>query len=547
MTDSTTVPVKSTMLEKASTDFCDQLITRFNEIEEIWNNIVKSPEDYSLQKTFKRLVQNIGDRSGTFSISQVKKHALEIEKILSYPLWNEGDEQKLPVENIRSHLEQMGSVCRAIIAEDQEVFKAEELGWRAENRLDELLIVVVEEDEVFVEGITKLIRQSNLRVKNIKSIEELGEVIETMEPATIIVNSDMAQSSKIPFETMVSKSGQVPPPVIMISDTDDMQHRLQTLRSGASFFLPKAAGPERIVQALNSVLETKKTGELKVMVVGESRYLAEHISMVFHHIGSRVALVAKPLELLPPMRRFRPDVLLIDLRMSVCSGFELQRIIRQEDGFSQTPIMFLSSDPVDINLAYERNLDITNFIPLPTSQVRLVRAVLNAIKISKKKLSNTNTDAFSGHLNREAFLEKIEAELVRCKRSKDNFCIALIELDTGGGAGPALSEDALKGLSGVIKSTLRTSDYIGRLDEGLFGALLIDSDAEGAVIAIKKTREQWHTLQHENPSLSVYKSISAGISMYPAYNQAKALLRGSQAALDAAKLGGGGNTIVAAK
>ncbi len=549
MTDTNTAPEKPTLLERAASDFYDQLITRYNEIEEIWNEVVKTPEDYALQKKFKRLVQNLGDRCGIFSAADIKQHALDIEKVLSYPLWSDGGEQSLAVEKIKGHLNDIGALCRSRMAEEPKAFKHEELGWRAKNRLDELLIVVVEEDAAFVDGITKQIRQNNLRIKNINNIDELENVLTTMDPATIIVNNEMAQKSKVPFETMVSRSGQVPPPIIMISDNDDMNRRLDTLRSGASFFLPKAAGPERIVKALNSVLETKKTGDFKVMVVGESRYLGEHIAMVFHHIGSRVALVAKPLELLPPMRRFRPDVILIELRMSMCSGFELQRIIRQEEGFAQTPIMFLSSDPVEINLAYERNLDITNFIPMPISQVRLVRAVLNSIKISRKKISNTNTDAFSGHLTREAFLEKVETELIRCKRTKNNFCIALIELDAASASGQkvAIGEEALKHLSDVIKKTLRTSDFIGRLDEGLFAALLIDSDSDGATIAIKKTREQWHRIQNENPSLAAHKSISSGIAMYPAYNQPRALLRGAQAALDAAKLGGGGNTIVAAK
>jgi diguanylate cyclase (GGDEF)-like protein len=547
MTDSNTPSTKVTLLEKATVDFNDKLITNFNTIDEIWKKIVESPEDYELLKTFKRLVQNIGDRSGIFSVAKIKDLALEIEKILSYPLWGGGTDQTLQIEKISSFLEQIGQASRAGIGSDQGSFKAEDYGWRSKNRLDELVIVIVEEDMEFVAGVTSKLRQHEMRVKHLTSIDDLAEVLKTMEPATIIVNNEMAQQSKIPFETMVTQSGQVPPPIIMISDVDDMQKRFDTLRSGASFFLPKIAGPERIVMALNSVLETKKSDDLKIMVVGESRNLAEHIAMVFHNIGARVAIVAKPMEMLPPMRRFRPDVLLIDLRMSMCSGFELQRVIRQELGFAQTPIMFLSSDPVEISLTYERNLDITNFIPLPTSQVRLVRAVLNAIKISKKKMLNTNTDAFSGHLNHEAFLEKIDGELVRCQRSKNNFCVALLELDSSSGNKTSVSEDALKGLSDVMKQSLRNSDFIGRIDEGMFGVLLVDSDADGAMVAIDKTREMWHKLQAENPDLLAFKSISAGIAMYPAYNKSKPLLRGAQASLDSAKLSGGGNTMIAVK
>ncbi|MBF0445550.1 MAG: response regulator [Magnetococcales bacterium] len=549
MTDSNNQTQKVPLLQKATSEFNENLINKFNEIDQLWKKIVDTPEDYELQKNFKRLVQNIGDKSGIFSVPKIKGYALEIEKILSYPLWSVGAEQNLQIEKIGSYLSQIGQACRDAISVEQDDFTPEMYGWRSKNRLDELVIVIVEDDAEFVNGVRAKLRKNDMRVKHITSIDDLGEILNTMEPATIIVNNEMAQLSKVPFEVLVSQSGQVPPPIIMISDTDDMQKRFDTLRSGASFFLPKAAGPERIVMALNSVLETKKTGELKVMIVGESRSLAEYIAMVFHNIGSRVAIVAKPMEMLPPMRRFRPDVLLIDLRMSMCSGFELQRIIRQELGFSQTPIMFLSSDSVDISLAYERNLDITNFIPLPTSQVRLVRAVLNAIKISKKKILNTNTDAFSGHLNHEAFLEKIEMELVRCKRSKNNFCIALIELDQPSSSGNkgTVDEVALKGLSDVMGKSLRTSDFIGRLDEGLFGTLLVDSDTDGAMVAVNKTREMWHKLQNENPDLQEYKSISAGIAMYPAYNKARALLRGAQASLDSAKLSGGGSTMIALK
>ena len=548
MTDSKVELSKVSLLEKAAQEFHDRLIFMFNELEASLHEVVKSPQDYVVQRQFKRLVQNMSDRSGVFSLPGIKKHALEIEKILSYPLWSGDAEQSAQVDSLKEHLAEIGKICRKQISVFEATqFKAENYGWKSNNRLDELLIVIVEEEPAFVEAMTALLRKKKLRVKHVKQIDELGELLQSVEPATLIVNSEMAKKSIIPFETMISASGHVPPPIIMVSDIDDMPNRLQALRSGATIFQAKAVGPEKIAKVLDTILETQKTGLLKVLVVGESRALTEYLAMVFHNVGGRVGIVVNPMELLPPLRRFRPTLILIDLRMASCSGFELQRIIRQEEGFSQTPIMFLSSDSVDLNLIYERNLDLTNFISLPASQVRLVRSVLNAIKVSKTRLSHTTTDSLSGHLNREAFIEKIEAELTRCKRSKNSFCIALIELDAFKGVKNSLPEDALKKLSEVLKKTFRTSDYIGRLEDGLFGALLIDTDMQGAAIAINKTRERWHELQNSDENIAEFGSISSGLSMFPVYNQSKALMRAAQAALDAAKLGGGANSLGTAK
>ncbi|MCW8831396.1 MAG: PAS domain-containing protein, partial [Gammaproteobacteria bacterium] len=70
-----------------------------------------------------------------------------------------------------------------------------------------------------------------------------------------------------------------------------------------------------------------------------------YYATVLREAGMLVETLVNPFESLTVMQRFKPDLVLLDVYMPGCSGLELAQVIRQDDTWAQTPIVFLSTEP----------------------------------------------------------------------------------------------------------------------------------------------------------------------------------------------------------
>src|ERR1700737_252444 len=123
-------------------------------------------------------------------------------------------------------------------------------------------------------------------------------------------------------------------------------------------------------------------------------------------------------------------------------------------------------------------------------------------------------DALTGLANYREFMDTLETEVRRAKRSKHLFALLLLDLDElkaiNDKYGHLVGNRALKRLSEVIKDQSRATDLAARYGGDEFAVVLIDADpgmANRLAQRVEKTlRDGW-----ERPRLSV----STGISVYP--------------------------------
>ncbi|MFC3200868.1 GGDEF domain-containing protein [Alteromonas oceani] len=94
------------------------------------------------------------------------------------------------------------------------------------------------------------------------------------------------------------------------------------------------------------------------------------------------------------------------------------------------------------------------------------------------------TDELTGLPNRRTFIERVELELSRAERVSLNLWMLMIDVDNfkeiNDTEGHAMGDNVLKAIAGILKSSVRQIDAVGRLGGEEFAILLPDTPLEGA-------------------------------------------------------------------
>ncbi len=94
--------------------------------------------------------------------------------------------------------------------------------------------------------------------------------------------------------------------------------------------------------------------------------------------------------------------------------------------------------------------------------------------------------------NRRAFLERLDLEIRRAKRYETPLSLLTIDLDRFKGVndkyGHAVGDDVLRGVSEILRSECRGSDYPGRIGGEEFVVFLTETTKDQAVLAAQRIR-----------------------------------------------------------
>jgi CheY-like chemotaxis protein len=83
---------------------------------------------------------------------------------------------------------------------------------------------------------------------------------------------------------------------------------------------------------------------IRILIVDDNRPLATLVGLRLEQTGHyTVRIESKPHVAIPTAREFQPHLMLLDVDMPGMTGPELQRAVQKEPGFSEVPVIFLTS------------------------------------------------------------------------------------------------------------------------------------------------------------------------------------------------------------
>lgn len=164
--------------------------------------------------------------------------------------------------------------------------------------------------------------------------------------------------------------------VILLLDSDDMASRLQALRLGACRMVKKSLNVDSVISALQALSIKGQSQRFRVLFIDDARVQLVLYKAVMEKVGVEVRVIADPLQALEAIEEFQPDVVVTDLYMQGCSGQELATLLRQDESFADTALLFLSSE-TDLERQIEAlNLGGDDFLLKPVRDIVLQRTIL---------------------------------------------------------------------------------------------------------------------------------------------------------------------------
>ena len=157
------------------------------------------------------------------------------------------------------------------------------------------------------------------------------------------------------------------------------------------------------------------------------------------------------------------------------------------------------------------------------------------------------TDVLTGALNRRRFLELAEQELARAARYRHPLCLAMLDLDhfksINDRFGHAAGDEALRAVTDVVRSGLRTVDLLGRYGGEELMVALPETGRDAAIVALERIRTEVSLLRLRSVDATV--CVSGGLVEMLDGESLEAGLRRADAALYEAKRAGRNRVIVA--
>ncbi|MGE5027759.1 MAG: diguanylate cyclase [Betaproteobacteria bacterium] len=421
----------------------------------------------------------------------------------------------------------------------------------AANTDSSKLVFLVEKDEALARDWSVQLGYFGYAVQPFSDLCGLCAAIGATRPAAIILDAVSFEDEACGMATMGGIHSLVakPVPVLFISARSDMKSRLQAVHTGCDAYFTKPLDLAALIDKLDALTSTVPIEPYRVLIAEDPASLAVYYAEVLKEAGMVVEVIGDPMQTLDKLAEFRPDLVLLDLYMPACDGFELAAVIRQQEEFVGISIVFLSDEDNLSRQLFALRLGGDDFLIKPIAPDCLISVVTSRIERSRVLRSFMVRDGLTGLLNHTAIKEQLEIQLARTKRLNGKLSFAMIDIDHFKSVndiyGHMVGDRVLKSLSRLLQQRLRVTDILGRYGGEEFAVILNDTDGPVAMKVLDQVREDMSHIRYFASGQEFSITFSGGVADYPNFTEMGALNEAADKAMYEAKRGGRNRLILA--
>ena len=376
--------------------FKRKLPEKISAIELCWQDLrsEKSPDFTDLHLKIHSLIGS----AGTFGASRVSIAARNLESPIKLLLNNEIILDNDFIEQIEYLVIQLHDISNKwqpssipFVPKKNIVKKEDDSNWVSN-------IYLVEDDVKFAKPLIEYLEKSGYSVFYYEDIKEFEKSYIKHERASAIL-MDMAFENGITAgaETIqyLSEQDDNFPPVIFISVHEDIQARLAAAQAGARRYFVKPIDQPKLIRTLDKLTHRTKFEPYRVLLVDDNKDVLDYYSTNLKEGGMDVLSFTNPIDAYQSIENFKPEIIVLDLYMPECSGFDLAKVIRQDDERASIPIVFLSSELDMATQLAAMDLGGDDFLMKPVDIEYFVQAITVRVKRSRRinKLNMNVKDA----------------------------------------------------------------------------------------------------------------------------------------------------------
>ena len=309
-------------------------------------------------------------------------------------------------------------------------------------------------------------------------------------------------------------------PTLFYSQADVcIKVQLAAIRAGGQAFY---SGEFDIAVVMDKVEEWTTTlthaEPYRVLVIDSCAEQVSITEQMLNAAGIITYALTDPTQVLTQLLDFNPDLVILDLYMVDCSGFELAKVIRYHDRFVGVPMIYLSAeDQIDKQLdALSEGVD--GFLIKPVQAQHLITTVRQQIVRARHLNSRIMRDSLTGLFNHAHILQLLDDERSRTHKTRQALSFVMLDIDhfkqVNDSYGHLVGDQVIKGLALFLKQRLRRTDFIGRYGGEEFAVILPGTNAQAAAKVINDIRQRFSEIRFSAPHAEVLCTFSAGIVEY---------------------------------
>ena len=511
--------------------YTSELPLIIGQISSAWKNLLAKHEDTRSREQIILLLHNLVGSGTTFGYPEITQTSRELEQLLKktvrvslLPEITDQVERLLFSLQSASLLEPKNGAINSVV----------NLQGNGEHQNDSPCLVYL----LDAEGSTDLEKQLGYygyELKSFTTARETRQAIQAQMPGCFIIKTSSDHDESFKQAKQLKELGGNSIPLIIIAKESTTKMRLLAVRAGSNAFFDEPLRAIQLIDSLDQLTEKGGHKPYRIMIVDDSEATAGFYAMSLQNVGMQTQVVTNPLETMSYIVGFEPDLILMDLYMPNCSGGELAELIRQQEGYVGTPIVFLSAETSKEVQIEAMSYGGDEFLTKPVRVRHLVSVVKARVQRFRQVKALIVRDSLTGLYNHTHIKELLQREVELSKRNNKPMQFAMIDIDhfkqVNDNHGHPTGDCVIKILSRLLKQSLRSTDIVGRYGGEEFAAILPNTSEHEAEQVLNKVREQFSKIAVSSEHGDVKCTFSAGIAGYPTLTNSTDITQAADEAL----------------
>ncbi|MBL6934193.1 MAG: response regulator [Alphaproteobacteria bacterium] len=329
--------------------FAGTLDSRLHEMEDSFSGIVSGKKWGQIVEGVESLraqAHKLTGSAGTFSMSDISDAARQVEEACDALCRARRPLSKKGFKKLETN---MAGVKASIVASHSDaisdIHEFDVLSKKQARAHAGETVLIVDDDQAFLNAMETQLRHAGFKSEGLDDAEALERRLAQGGVAAVIMDiifpGDRDAGVRVVEE--LHEKGVLTCPVIYISQRGDFEARLSAVRSGCDSYFVKPVDVMDLVETLMHLLFQESSDPYRVLLVDDDPLVNERNASLLAQTGARVVTATDPMKAVNEAWNLRPDVILLDINMPQCDGFELAEVIRQQPAFLDIPIIFLTA------------------------------------------------------------------------------------------------------------------------------------------------------------------------------------------------------------
>ncbi|HEU4844668.1 MAG TPA: EAL domain-containing protein, partial [Burkholderiaceae bacterium] len=260
----------------------------------------------------------------------------------------------------------------------------------------------------------------------------------------------------------------------------------------------------------------------QVLVVDDDRSTRSTLRYTLQRDGFRVEEAADGAQALAMLKRFQPDVILMDAVMPVMDGFTACARMQELPGGSAIPVLMITAlqDNSSVERAFAAGA--SDYIPKPIHYAVLsqrVRRIIEGNRAEKRIRHLAYNDLLTGLPNRTLFFELLGQSIEAAAAADSQVAVLFMDLDrfkyVNDNLGHDVGDRLLQAVAQRVRHSVRNVDTVARLGGDEFTVVLSDLDGPGAAATAAHNICRMLATPFQIDGHDIFVTSSVGIAMYP--------------------------------